>query len=39
MAIIWMYNNESDSIDENPIKSYIESRGLTILDKFKKYFD
>ena len=38
-AIIWMYNNESDSIDENPIKSYIEARGLKILDKFKKYFD
>lgn len=38
-AIIWMYNNESDSIDENPIKSYIESRGLKILDKFKKYFE
>ena len=38
-AIIWMYNNESDSIDENPIKSYIDSKGLIILDKFKKYFD
>lgn len=38
-AIIWCYNNESSSLSENPLLDYINERGLTILDKYKHYFN
>lgn len=38
-AIIWVYNNESNSLSENPLKDYIDNKGLTILNKYKHYFN
>ncbi len=34
-AIIYWWNEESDSSSDNPLKDWIESRGLKVLDKYK----
>lgn len=38
-ALIWSYNNESNELTENPLKDYMDSRGLKVLDKYKHYFE
>ena len=34
-AVIYWWNEESDSSSDNPLKDWIESRGLKVLDKYK----
>jgi hypothetical protein len=36
-AIIYWWNEESDSASDNPLKDWIESRGLKVLDKYKSF--
>lgn len=38
-TIIWCYNNESSNQSENPLKDYLDERGLKVLDKYKHYFE
>lgn len=37
-AIVYWWNEESDYSSENPLKDWIESRGLKVLDKYRDIF-